>query len=354
VSTPEHPAPLGKVARQARIIELVAAQPVTSQGELAALLAAEGIAVTQATLSRDLDELNAVKVRSAPGRPPAYVVPEDGGAPPPAQLPAVGAPLSRLIRLLGELMVSAEGSANLAVLRTPPGAAHFLASAVDRSGLAEVIGTIAGDDTLLLVARDPAGGSDLAELMRMLSHRQIPDQLTVQQRRLHAALAAQPHPTARATPHPGDNPAGSPALTHDSTVAHPPGIATRSADDTADRPDAGPGDGAADRPNDRSAGSAARPHDKATGHSDAARPGDDVSGSAARSHDRAAGHSDAARPDDDVSGRAAGHGDSVTDRAGDPNAGLSAGGRVIEPSAGGVGHGSGEPGARRRRARTPA
>jgi transcriptional regulator of arginine metabolism len=199
VSTPEHPAPLGKVARQARIIELVAAQPVTSQGELAALLAAEGIAVTQATLSRDLDELNAVKVRSAPGRPPAYVVPEDGGAPPPAQLPAVGAPLSRLIRLLGELMVSAEGSANLAVLRTPPGAAHFLASAVDRSGLAEVIGTIAGDDTLLLVARDPAGGSDLAELMRMLSHRQIPDQLTVQQRRLHAA---QPPPTPPAPPHP--------------------------------------------------------------------------------------------------------------------------------------------------------
>jgi transcriptional regulator of arginine metabolism len=188
VSAPEHPAPLGKVARQARIAELVAAQPVTSQGELAALLAAEGIAVTQATLSRDLDELNAVKVRSAPGGPLAYVVPEDGGAPPPARLPAVGAPLSRLIRLLGELMVSAEGSANLAVLRTPPGAAHFLASAIDRSGLTEVLGTIAGDDTLMLVARDPAGGHQLAELMRTLSRRQVPDELTVQQRRLHAAL----------------------------------------------------------------------------------------------------------------------------------------------------------------------
>ena len=185
---PDQSAPLGKLARQARIVELVAAQPVTSQGELAALLAAEGIAVTQATLSRDLDELNAVKVRTSPGGPLAYVVPEDGGAPPPAQLPAVGAPLSRLIRLLGELMVSAEGSANLAVLRTPPGAAHFLASAIDRSGLADVIGTIAGDDTLLLVARDPAGGQELADLMRTLSRRQVPDQLTVQQRRLHAAL----------------------------------------------------------------------------------------------------------------------------------------------------------------------
>ena len=184
----DHAAPLGKLARQARIVELVAAQPVTSQGELAALLAAEGIAVTQATLSRDLDELNAVKVRTSPGGPLAYVVPEDGGAPPPAQLPAVGAPLSRLIRLLGELMVSAEGSANLAVLRTPPGAAHFLASAIDRSGLTEVIGTIAGDDTLMLVARDPAGGQELADLMRTLSRRQVPDQLTIQQRRLHAAL----------------------------------------------------------------------------------------------------------------------------------------------------------------------
>jgi transcriptional regulator of arginine metabolism len=194
---PEQPAPLGKVARQARIVELVAAQPVTSQGELAALLAAEGIAVTQGTLSRDLDELNAVKVRTTAGGPMAYVVPEDGGtptAPPPV---AVGGALSRLIRLLAELMVSAEGSANLAVLRTPPGAAHFLASAVDRSGLAEVIGTIAGDDTVLMVARDPAGGHDLAELMRTLSRRQVPDQLTVQQRRLRAALE---HAEATRTP----------------------------------------------------------------------------------------------------------------------------------------------------------
>jgi transcriptional regulator of arginine metabolism len=186
---PPEPSPVtpGKVARQARIVELVAAQPVTSQGELATLLAADGIAVTQGTLSRDLDELGAIKVRTAAGGPMAYVVPEDGGAPPAPTL-AVGGALARLIRLLAELMVSAEGSANLAVLRTPPGAAHFLASAVDRAGLAEVIGTIAGDDTVLLVARDPVGGKDLADLMRMLSQRQVPDQLTVQQRRLRAAI----------------------------------------------------------------------------------------------------------------------------------------------------------------------
>ena len=83
---------------------------------------------------------------------------------------------ARLRRLLGELMVSAEGSANLAVLRTPPGAAHFLASALDRAGLPEVIGTVAGDDTVLLVAREPDGGKDLAVLVRLLAQRQLPGQ----------------------------------------------------------------------------------------------------------------------------------------------------------------------------------
>jgi transcriptional regulator of arginine metabolism len=205
---PEQPAPLGKVARQARIVELVSSRPVTSQSELAALLAAEGIAVTQATLSRDLDELNAVKVRASAGGPMAYVVPEDGapGGVPPQHI-AVGGPLSRLIRLLSELMVSAEGSANLAVLRTPPGAAHFLASAIDRSGLTQVIGTIAGDDTLMLVARDPAGGPELAEVLQMLSRRQVPDQLTIEQRRLHAYLEHVEAQEARrrgGSPDPGD------------------------------------------------------------------------------------------------------------------------------------------------------
>jgi transcriptional regulator of arginine metabolism len=180
-------APMGKTARQARIVELVADQPVTSQVELATLLAAEGVTVTQATLSRDLDELGAVKVRVTPGGPLAYAVPEDGSGN--AALPGgVGGPLPRLMRLLAELMVSAEGSANLAVLRTPPGAAHFLASAIDRSGLFEVIGTIAGDDTVLLVARDPAGGAELAEIMLGLAQRKLPDSLTLGQHRLRAIL----------------------------------------------------------------------------------------------------------------------------------------------------------------------
>jgi transcriptional regulator of arginine metabolism len=243
VSTSDHPAPLGKVARQARIAELVASQPVTSQGELATLLAAEGIAVTQATLSRDLDELNAVKVRSAPGGPLAYVVPEDGGAPPPPQLPAVGAPLSRLIRLLGELMVSAEGSANLAVLRTPPGAAHFLASAIDRSGLAQVIGTIAGDDTVLMVARDPAGGQDVAELMRTLSRRQVPDELTIEQRRLNALIQADTKRKTAAVPAGEPTTAGVPADDPVGEAADAPteGCARVPAGDPAPRDGAGAG-----------------------------------------------------------------------------------------------------------------
>ena len=75
---------------------------------------------------------------------------------------------ARLARLLGELLVSADSSGNLAVLRTPPGRAHFLASALDRAALHDVVGTIAGDDTLLVVAREPVTGAQLVELLRHL------------------------------------------------------------------------------------------------------------------------------------------------------------------------------------------
>ena len=113
-----------RVARQARIVELVTRMAIRSQTELAKLLAAEGVDVTQATLSRDLDELGAVKLRGADGGAPVYVIPEDG-----SPVRGIQGGTSRLTRLLGELLVSADGSANLTVLRTPPGAAQFLASA---------------------------------------------------------------------------------------------------------------------------------------------------------------------------------------------------------------------------------
>jgi transcriptional regulator of arginine metabolism len=165
-------APLTKAARHARIVALVSRQPVRSQGELAVLLAQEGIVVTQATLSRDLEELGAVKLRGPDGSGAAYVVPEDG-TPPPVRAAGDTTP-QRLGRLLNELLVAADASGNLTVLRTPPGAAHFLASALDRAGLPEVVGTLAGDDTVMVVARAPLSGAELAERL-MLIARKSPD-----------------------------------------------------------------------------------------------------------------------------------------------------------------------------------
>lgn len=151
-------APQTKAARQARIVELLTRTPIGSQAELARLLAADGLAVTQATLSRDLEELGAVKVRR-PGGGLVYVVSEGDGGP-------HGAAEPRLARALADLLVAAEGSANLAILRTPPGGAHLLASAVDRASLPDVLGTVAGDDTVLVVARDARGGARLAQRFR--------------------------------------------------------------------------------------------------------------------------------------------------------------------------------------------
>jgi transcriptional regulator of arginine metabolism len=159
-------AALTRSARQARIRELIEAHPVTSQTHLAALLAESGIEVTQATLSRDLEELGAVKLRGSDGVPASYVLPPENAPLRPAQT----AP-ARLTRLLADLLTGAEGSANLAVLRTLPGAAQFLASALDKAGLPDVLGTIAGDDTLLAVSRDPHGGAALAERLRALAAR---------------------------------------------------------------------------------------------------------------------------------------------------------------------------------------
>lgn len=148
-----------KAARHGRITDLIGAQSVRSQGELMTLLSDAGFSVTQATLSRDLDELGAVKLRGVDGGPAIYRIPEDGGP-----RPMVGG-TSRLARLLGDLLLSHHSSGNLAVLRTPPGAAQFLASAIDRASMAEIIGTIAGDDTILVVAREGLTGADLGRVL---------------------------------------------------------------------------------------------------------------------------------------------------------------------------------------------
>jgi transcriptional regulator of arginine metabolism len=139
---------------------------IRSQTELAKLLVAEGVDVTQATLSRDLDELGAVKLRGVDSGAPVYVIPEDG-----SPVRGVQGGTSRLARLLDELMVSLDASGNLMVLRTPPGAAQFLASAIDRAALEEVVGSIAGDDTVAVIAREPLSGKDLADRFAALARR---------------------------------------------------------------------------------------------------------------------------------------------------------------------------------------
>jgi transcriptional regulator of arginine metabolism len=148
-----------RAGRQARIVTLLSSHSVRSQSELATMLAEEGIDVTQATLSRDLEELGAVKLRGADGGTGVYVVPEDG-----SPVRGVAGGTDRMARLLNDLLVSTDASGNLAVLRTPPGAAHYLASAIDRAALPHVVGTIAGDDTIFVVAREPMTGAELAGL----------------------------------------------------------------------------------------------------------------------------------------------------------------------------------------------
>lgn len=160
-----------KAARRQRIKDVLTRQPIKSQTELARVLAADGVAATQATLSRDLEELGAVRIRDAAGNL-VYAVPAEGGDTTPRPAPPGGAGVARLSRLLAELMVSADHSANLVVLRTPPGAAQYLASGVDHSVLPTVIGTIAGDDAVLLVCREPTGGAHVVDqLLRMARNR---------------------------------------------------------------------------------------------------------------------------------------------------------------------------------------
>lgn len=159
---------VSRTARHARIVEILRARAVRSQTELADALAAEGIAVAVATLSRDLDELGAVKLRAADGGVGRYVIPEDG-----SHVPGIPGGTDRLGRLLGELLVSADYSGNMAVLRTPPGAANFLASALDRANLDDVVGTIAGDDTIFVMAREPVRGAELADRLTALARRQL-------------------------------------------------------------------------------------------------------------------------------------------------------------------------------------
>ena len=188
--------PATKAARQAQIATILAHAQVRSQEELSGILADRGVHVAQATLSRDLEELGAVRLRSTAGTL-VYALPGDPGGPGsrPGGVgagaePAAGPPLlagtvagpswppqdragyGTLPRVAAELLVSAEASANLVVLRTPAGGAQLLASALDHAQWPAILGTVAGDDTVLVIARDPAGGDDLARaLLRQAERR---------------------------------------------------------------------------------------------------------------------------------------------------------------------------------------
>jgi transcriptional regulator of arginine metabolism len=131
-----------KERRQRAILTLVATRPVHSQEELVALLQRQGFEVTQATVSRDIKELRLAKVpiASEHGEIFKYVVPS-----------AASNYASRLHRAMTELATTVEGSENLIVIHTPPGSAMMVASAIDEAKWPEVLGTIGGDDTILVI-----------------------------------------------------------------------------------------------------------------------------------------------------------------------------------------------------------
>jgi transcriptional regulator of arginine metabolism len=151
---------LNKPQRQHRIARLLEQRAVTSQTQLVDLLADDGVVATQATVSRDLEDLGAIKVRG-PGGDTVYAIPE---------LPSdQRAPEEHLRRVFGDWVVEVAHSGNIVVLRTPPGSAHVVGSALDRSNLPDVLGTVAGDDTLLVVVADATGGADVADRLAELA-----------------------------------------------------------------------------------------------------------------------------------------------------------------------------------------
>jgi len=160
--------PATKAARHALIRRIIGARKVASQAGLLQALSAEQVSVTQATLSRDLEELRAHKVRGADGSM-HYALPPEGHAVGVAPTEDAEQLAARLARLCTELLIGARASGNLVVLRTPPGAAQFLASAIDHSVLPQVLGTIAGDDTIMLVVSDEGPHAAQAVAERFLA-----------------------------------------------------------------------------------------------------------------------------------------------------------------------------------------
>ena len=144
-------------ARRSKAISLIKAGLVHSQSDLVKLLKKAGFEVTQATASRDLEEIGAVRGRNSDGQSIYVITSSSDGA------------IAQSMPLPADLILSVEASGNLAVVRTPPGGAQYSASTLDNSGIKSIIGTIAGDDTVLVVSKKATGGADLAK--ELLSYR---------------------------------------------------------------------------------------------------------------------------------------------------------------------------------------
>ena len=148
-----------KPERQAVILELVQARPVSSQEELRRLLAGRGLEVTQATLSRDLRDLGLARVTTEDGV--RYVVPESLAD---DSRPALDATLA-------QFFASVDGVGELIVLRTLPGGAQPVAEAIDAAGWPEVLGTIAGENTILVVCRSGEARAGATRRLREMAER---------------------------------------------------------------------------------------------------------------------------------------------------------------------------------------
>lgn len=140
--------PMTKAARLAAIEQVLSQHTITSQSQLSQILSDEGIEVTQATLSRDLDEVHAIKTRLKDGTVAytlgAELTVDDGDE----------RTQQQMSRVLGGLVTSVAAASNLVVVHTPSGAAQYVASVIDKQSMDGVLGTIAGDDTVMVICAD--------------------------------------------------------------------------------------------------------------------------------------------------------------------------------------------------------
>lgn len=149
-----------KVQRQQMIAKIVSSQKITSQPQLREVLKKKGVKATQATVSRDLEDLGAVKVRTSAGET-TYAIPEFE--------PDRIAPSDQLKKVLAEWVADVQFNEPIVVVRTPPGCAHVVASALDRSRLQGLLGTVAGDDTMMCVANSSYSAKRLAKDIKRLA-----------------------------------------------------------------------------------------------------------------------------------------------------------------------------------------